>query len=326
MNSAIALFISCLLFPWFGQKWEMRTDIIHEGNTYASFTSLVYYKNSFYCAFREANNHVDDTGKDKGVIIVLKSRNCRVWNDFATFSLNNVDLRDPSLVITPDGNLMLLTFGVTYLNGVQQGGPTSYVSHLLKNEFTKLAPVSFDNNWKRGLIWKLNIIDDRFVGFTYWPSFALVVSEDGEHFNVMNRLNVDGNPNETDILKSGNEYIAILRRENANAIVGKSSKLDEGWEWCDAGCKVGGPDIIEIEGNVYVCGRSYKAGGPKTTLYILDRNTNSLCPIFDLPSGDDCSYPGMVYRRRKLYISHYHTDEKGGASIYLTIIKRKILK
>jgi hypothetical protein len=46
----------------------------------------------------------------------------------------------------------------------------------------------------------------------------------------------------------------------------------------------------------------------------------TLTPILELPSGGDCSYPGMVFHEGHLFVSYYSSHE-GKASIYIAKIK-----
>jgi len=45
-----------------------------------------------------------------------------------------------------------------------------------------------------------------------------------------------------------------------------------------------------------------------------------LSPLLELPSGGDCSYPGMVFFEDHLYVTYYSSHE-GKTSIYLAKVK-----
>ena len=47
---------------------------------------------------------------------------------------------------------------------------------------------------------------------------------------------------------------------------------------------------------------------------------SSLTPILELPSGGDCSYPGLVWHEGHLWVSYYSSHE-GKASIYIAKVR-----
>src|SRR5262245_49333529 len=71
---------------------------------HCAFTDLAYWKDKFYCAFREGRAHVSTDGK----IRVLSSPDGETWSSAAVLSLDGFDLRDAGLSVMPDGQLMLI--------------------------------------------------------------------------------------------------------------------------------------------------------------------------------------------------------------------------
>ena len=49
---------------------------------------------------------------------------------------------------------------------------------------------------------------------------------------------------------------------------------------------------------------------------------DSYKPVLTVPSGGDCSYPGLVWRDNLLWMSYYSSHE-GKTSVYLAKIKIK---
>jgi hypothetical protein len=45
-------------------------------------------------------------------------------------------------------------------------------------------------------------------------------------------------------------------------------------------------------------------------------------PLVRLPSGGDCSYPGMVWHGNELWISYYSSHEDSTTSIYLSRLEQ----
>ena len=52
----------------------------------------------------------------------------------------------------------------------------------------------------------------------------------------------------------------------------------------------------------------------------LDPEEGELTEILKLPSGGDCSYPGLVWHNNLLWVSYYSSHE-GKTSIYLATVK-----
>ena len=49
----------------------------------------------------------------------------------------------------------------------------------------------------------------------------------------------------------------------------------------------------------------------------------SVSPDAILPSGGDCSYPGLVWHENLLWMSYYSSHEDNHTSIYLAKVKFK---
>lgn len=81
---------------------------------------------------------------------------------------------------------------------------------------------------------------------------------------------------------------------------------------------IGGPNSIRLpDGSLWAAGRRYSEG--RST--VLARMTRDSCePVLILPSGGDCSYPGLVWHNDLLWISYYSSHE-GKTSIYLAKIR-----
>ncbi len=73
-----------------------------------AFTDLIFFKNRFWCAFRESDEHAE--GRD-GAIRIITSKEGKSWTPLPPIVHEGYDLRDPKLCETPDGELMLLLGG-----------------------------------------------------------------------------------------------------------------------------------------------------------------------------------------------------------------------
>src|SRR5437868_4895659 len=76
---------------------------ISDAAPHSAFTDLTYFKDYWFCVFREGAAHVSSDG----AICVLESADAQKWERAAKLSRADGDLRDPKLSITPENRLML---------------------------------------------------------------------------------------------------------------------------------------------------------------------------------------------------------------------------
>jgi hypothetical protein len=83
---------------------------------------------------------------------------------------------------------------------------------------------------------------------------------------------------------------------------------------------IGGPNFIRsTDGTLWAAGRGRHEDGSSAT--VLARMTRDRYePVLRLPSGGDCSYPGMAWHDDLLWMSYYSSHE-GKACIYLARIR-----
>jgi hypothetical protein len=87
------------------------------------------------------------------------------------------------------------------------------------------------------------------------------------------------------------------------------------------GVHVGGPNFIQLPSGKWVAaGRFYDGDVPKMKLAWLDVDKPSVEPVLELPSGGDCSYPGLVWHDDTLWVSYYSSHE-GKTKIYLANVR-----
>jgi len=55
-------------------------------------------------------------------------------------------------------------------------------------------------------------------------------------------------------------------------------------------------------------------------MVLLKMTATTLEPLLELPSGGDCSYPGMLWHEGHLWVSYYSSHE-GKPSIYVAKVK-----
>lgn len=299
---------------------EISTSVAYHSNKYSAFTSLEYRNNYFYCAFREGDTHVSTKGDDNGVVKILTSKDGEKWNEVLLYALTGIDLRDPKLSLAPDGRIMLLVEGVKYNEG-KPINRNSFVSFIdVNNKITKLKAIEFTPNMSYNWLWDGHWVENSFYGFTYIPKFCFIKSADGINYSLIDTLPLSESPSEASLAQySKNKLICVVRTVN-NALIGISDKRKNCWKWYDSGYKIGGPDIANVNGDIFVAGRSYDNNGKRTTLFKLDKKTFKLSRIMDISEDGDSSYPGLIYQDGILYISHYYV-KNGVSSILFSKIK-----
>lgn len=194
------------------------------------------------------------------------------------------------------------------------------------------TPILQLHDWLWRLTWHLG----RAYGVAYRRSdpkdkykpwlVTLYGSEDGRHFQEICPLQVPGYPNETTLrfLKSG-QMVALVRRDgkkeaDREAWIGLSPPPFTDWSWQTTGRYFGGPNFMMAPDGEWIAAGRLLCPSPyvqieKTVLSKLE----PLRPILLLPSGGDCSYPGMVFHQNRLWVSYYSSHE-GKAAIYLAQI------
>jgi hypothetical protein len=151
----------------------------------------------------------------------------------------------------------------------------------------------------------------------FW-TIHLCRSADGYEYSDVAELRVRGKPNETTVrLLPNGTMAALVRREAGNhkAWIGTSAEPYVDWSWVESKEYLGGPNFIVLpNGELWAAGRVSARGKARTAL--LRMTETSLVRDLELPSGGDCSYPGMVYHDGHLWLSYY-SSHGGKTSIYL---------
>ena len=82
-----------------------------------AFTDLVRFQDRWYCTFREGGDHTSHDGS----VRVITSADGEDWSSAVHMQPEpGNDLRDPKLVVTPDGRLMLMAAERRSLGGNQE--------------------------------------------------------------------------------------------------------------------------------------------------------------------------------------------------------------
>lgn len=333
----IALSFAALLSPLLQAQAPAGAELISvqkiwdKGN-HNAFTDLIRFKNLFFCCFREASAHV---GGD-GIVRILISSTGETWADYATIAETGTDLRDPKLEITPDGKRLYLICGGSIYNGTTElkGRRPRYSTSIDGKVWTPTQKLLAEGDW----LWRttVNPTDKKFYGTCYndhpttggplpeneW-SLKTYASNDGSVWQLSSIMKVPGRPNETTMrfLKDGSA-MALVRREagDRKGAIGVAQAPYREWTWTQLAVPLGGPNFIELPDGSLVAGSRGFGKTPGAHMILSKMTAKTLEPILELPSGGDCSYPGMVWYDGILYVSYYSSHE-GKTSIYMAKVK-----
>lgn len=293
---------------------------------HSAFTSLIRFNDAFYCSFREGSGHMPGTD---GKIRVIRSPDGKKWESVALLEKSSFDLRDPSLSVTPDGRIMVSIGGSVYDPQVRSKFLARYPmisfsdtkgEHFSDPEKATINPPGDKNwiwrvTWHKGIAYGMSYVEDGLV---------LMQSTDGRNYEKVAVLNIDGYPNESTIRFDQNDRMyALVRREQKDqmGVLATSQPPYTEWNYTKLARRLGGPNFLfSSDGKRLIMGtRLYEPDGHYTGILITDLNGKILKTI-KLPSKGDCSYPGMVLYKNKLWVSYYSSHEDR-TSIYFTSLK-----
>jgi hypothetical protein len=312
--------------------------MIWDRGEHNAFTDLIRWRGKWYCTFREAQAHVGGNGQ----IRVLESADGEDWRSVALLGEDGIDLRDPKLSITPDDRLMIVAGGSVYRGKQLLGRQPRVTFSSDARSWSALRRVLAEGDW----LWRVTWHEGRAYGVSYraadrkspaaqeaakshdpapagpaeWK-LQLLTSTDGVNYDLITHLDVPGHPNETTLrfLPDG-RMMAMVRREGGDqhGWLGTSRKPFKEWEWTPTGHRFGGPNFIVLaDGSLWGGSRSHP-GGVRTTVARMTPECYE--PVINLPSGGDCSYPGMVWHDGLLWVSYY-SSHLGKSDIYLAKVR-----
>ena len=281
-----------------------------------AFTDLIRFQDRWWCTLREAKDH----GPSLGKVRVIVSADADNWKSAALLEEHEIDLRDPKFSIMPDGRLMMIMGGSEY-RGTRNETRSPRVSFSANGrEWTSPKKLLAEDHWLWRVTWhdgwawsvsKLGEGRDPRRGMLYR-------SRDGLDWEWITEFRLPGNiwnVSETTLrFMPDGKLIALVRPE----WIGTSSAPYTEWSWTKLEHRLGGPNFIRLPtGELWAASRGYG----RTATTILARMTHdSYEPVLTLPSGGDCSYPGLVWHEGVLWMSYYSSHEDK-TNIYLAQIR-----
>lgn len=294
-----------------------------------AFTDLTRFQNLFYCCFREA-----PSASGEGVIRILLSSTGKVWIDQGTIAEAGTDLRDPKLIVTPDNKrLYLLCAG----HSATQGRQSRYATTQDGKVWTPLQKLLA----KGDTLWRttINPADKRFyaASFNIHPnsggpapepewSLKTYASTDGSVWQLSSIMQVPGQPAETTLrfLNDGSALALVARQGgDRKGAIGSAKAPYREWTWASAGVPLGGPNFIELPDGRLIAGSRGFGATPGAHMVLYTLTSNSLTPLLELPSGGDCSYPGLYWHDDVLHVTYYSSHEGNKAAIYHAQVRIK---
>jgi hypothetical protein len=315
-----------------------RADIvihkmIGDKGAHNAFTDIIRWENLWYVCYRVGDAHVGGNGQ----IQVLASYDGLTWSPVATVKEEGIDLRDPKFSITKEKRLILFMGGSIY-NGTQLTGRQPRVSTSTDGR-TWLPPQKFlsSGDWLWRATWHEG--EQKFYGTSYhthpttpgpkeeaeW-SLKLYSSLDGKVWQLTSIWDIPGRPNEATVrLLPDGDMMAMVRREagDRKGWIGKASPPFKQWAWQPLSVPLGGPNFIVLPDGRIIGGSRGFGATPGPHMVLFEIKDGQYVPLIELPSGGDCSYPGMAFHEDHLHVSYYSSHEDKKSKIYFAKVKLK---
>ncbi len=319
----VAVLLFSALATFAAEPELLSVSKIWDQGAHNAFGDLIRFQDKWFCSLREGEGHVGGDGK----IRILESTDGESWQSAALLAEVGIDLRDPKLSLTPEGRLMIVAGGSVYGGTKKLQGAQPRVAFSRDGRaWSPPQRVLAAGEW----LWRVTWQNGTAYGVSYSisttthaaPAFKLYRSVDGLDWKLVTALEVSGRPNETTVrfLRNG-EAMMLVRREaeDLGGWIGVSKSPYSDWKFAPTQVRLGGPDFVELpDGSLVAGSRDHSQGKVKCSLFRLTRE--SLQPVLSLPSGGDCSYPGLVWHDGLLWVSYYSSHE-GKSSIYLAKVK-----
>lgn len=286
-----------------------------------AFTDLCVFKQSLFCCFRQASNHVSGDGLIR--IMKLDMQGKTLANN--TIRIASCDLRDPKLSVTPDGTLLLLAHARHLNTGNKQ--VSRNLTWVSQDGLSWSSPkkVAQDFWW----LWRVRWHNATAYGFAYNRDANAVDLYQGDPRRAFHKIAAGalslhqhqlGYPNESDLVFTQKACFALIRRDadTYTAQLGHSQFPFKHWSWLDLGFYLGGPVMLKVDDNTaLIAGRIVYQQQLKTALFKLNLLTGKIADTLLLPSGGDNSYPGLVSHDGTIYLSYYSAHEGAPSAVYL---------
>ena len=116
----------------------LQGKAIWDKKTRVELTDIIRFQDTWYCGFREADQHGWDVGQRPGKVRIIRSKDTEQWESVALFSWEGADLREPRLAVTAEGALMA-DVSVTFRHG-DRSATTDTEPSVFRQTVTWLSP------------------------------------------------------------------------------------------------------------------------------------------------------------------------------------------
>ncbi len=319
------------------QPKEETTDIkrIWDRGGHNAYTDINFLKGKLFVVLREANAEKPENNSDHGIIRILTSLDGEFWESLTTLQVPNIDLREPTLSITPKNRLMLLMKGVQY-EGDETKQIATYVSMSdpngtrfsdpepleleapLQSSFSYLGRMTWYDKTGYSVFTKLN------EGST--NEVYLVKNEKKTDLEVVTKLDIDGNPNQGVVrFLGGAEMMIMLETDDNTGLMGTSKAPFSEWSWEKLDIPLEGMNFEIIPINKVLLGATNTTENGNTCVLYQGKKNEAFTESFQLPSGGDTGHMGMFAIAGFVWLS-YHSSHEGKTSVYYARIPISKLK
>ncbi|MDX1678000.1 exo-alpha-sialidase [Arsukibacterium sp.] len=297
----------------------LTTRCIWQQAEHNAFTDLIWFGQALWCVFREGSAHVSPDGAFR---LLRSADRGQSWHSVALISARDADLRDAKLNTDANGNLLLLGAGA--LHHPEQHSHQSYLWQSGDGySWSAAQPVGEPDIWLWRMVWQQQrrLSPHCYaVGYRVGPDKLVRLYHGCSPLRLTPLADMlsGSYANESGLLfEPDGTALCLLRRDPDHGLFGQSKAPYTDWQWQDVGCRIGGPQWLQLpDGKLLACVRLYDEK-VRTSLCWIDRQSGKLTEWQTLPSGGDCSYAGMVLRDDTLYISYYSSHE-GKTGIYFS--------
>lgn len=311
-------------------KVENTRQIFHNGE-HNAFTDLCRYQGHFYLTFRSCpdGHMVHPTSR----ILILRSPDGIAWEKVHEFSVPLRDTRDPHFLIFKN-RLRVLT-GTWYCG---ESSPKAYDMN---------QQLGYGVESEDGRAWTEPVMLEGTFGHYIWRAAAydgvaylcgrrksefhagsrqdrsrlksiMLESDDGYRWTPIARFQETWGDETAFVFDDAGKVTAVCRRGSEHAELATSSPPYTTWQRSSLQRYIGGPLLVQWGPLQLVGGRKSTSAGPRTFLAQLQTDGQGQASLRDLailPSGGDCSYPGLVVvdsnRAWVSWYSSHETDQAG---------------
>lgn len=326
------ILLSCLLA---NSQHSIEVTKIWDQAPHNAFTDLCEFRGQLLVTFREGERHVH--GAD-GKVRIIGSTDGVSWKSMALLKEDGIDLRDPKLAVMPDGRIMMTCGGSDYQDQQIRGWHTRVAFSSDGEHWSMIRPVVGipRHNWFFRITWHNTIgyVAPSIHGedpLTYTAignqrRMEIYQTLDGLNYSLVSQIPSSGAPCEGSVhFNTNNELLVLIRNEagDRRGRIARSLPPYSEWSIQKTNIRFGGENMILLpDGRWIIATRSYAEDRTDnktvTALFTLYQD-GKLQHFLDLPSGGDTSYPGLLIKDNKLFVSYYSSHE-GKTAIYLAKI------